>query len=277
MTFLYFIPELTKQQATAEAIAKAGLDVALRDCLTTDVAFQAKLSISDVRAGPNESSGVLVVALPEAGEAPPIGYYPDQQTWEDEGTFWLGTSNDKPPTPEGLQRAMQVGGYEHELGDGQVWLCPVIRRAMLFATLPKRYARKDGETVATVLPEYEGIWQRSASWAADFASEEPTLTIEERYDACVDCLSLNYRIGPAEAGRLGLLTDLTMMEVLNAALDIPWLIEAQTDIKKKELWDRVQAAMASFSPGQEESTDSTTPAEPTIPCSDSDMEKTKAT
>lgn len=263
MTFLYFLPELQATGCSIEQLHAAGLQPIVEGLQVTD------LALCDCSAGPSGSHGLVVVVPPAGGEPPPlIGYYPNRQTWEQFGAVWIGRDQEQPPTPEGLARGPLLGGYDRQLGDGNFWRCPTVRRAFVWPVVPQRYGRTaEGKTLRQVKPEYSGIWERSGRWAAGLLTDDPAgeLTLDEKIDAAVELLGLNYRVTDAEITLLGLLDDDALQLIVEAAIDVPWLVEAETDLQKKTTLQAILAELVSSSPGAEESTQPkpTTQAEPT--------------
>lgn len=262
--FLYYLPGVARHEVNRERLIAAGLSAAFADLLASPGAVEPRLTCCEVRnAGPDGGHGVIVGMTPVAGElVQPVGHYPQRQTWEHGGGYWLGTDNEAPPTPEGLRRPELITGYEHTLGDRNVWTCPIVRRCFVHPMVPRAYRRRGGELVGVVVPEYREIWERSAKWASKAYSGQ-AMPVVELFDDAALCLGLNYRVGSEEVGRLSLLDDRTIDKVLESAIDAPWLVEALGDPQKKTVVERIIRDLASSSPGPEDSCPDTPPVEPT--------------
>jgi hypothetical protein len=143
-----------------------------------------------------------------------------------------------------------VSGYEHELGDGNTWLCPTIRRAIVFPAVPCSYRRMNGVLQRQPLAKYAGIFERAQRWAAQYLGGDG-VPPEEQWEASIECLRVNYRLGDEEASLLDVLTDRTMPLVLDAALDVPWLNEALSgsDPEKKSLLDWLHSELGTSEVG----------------------------
>ncbi len=227
--FSYFIPVIESHNVKHDTLLELGLRDALWDVLLNASVFDQHVSRMDCAKGPTGSSGTIVFALPAGGgRNPKPGYHPNEQTWIDCDGYWLGYANNHKPSPQMLQRETVIDGYEHMLGDGQVWTCPIIRRAWLFPCLPQSIARHRGEIEREVLPEYAKVWQASATWLG-------ALTDVELLDCAVAALSVAYRVSYEECRALNLMNSTSMQRIRESALDAPWWEEADSgrDPKKK--------------------------------------------
>ena len=246
MIFLYFLPALSKADVTPETVRAAGLGDVARDCLAPR-AWNERTARMDVARGPSGSSGALLALLPVSGETPTIGCYPERQTWrpvrsapDADPRYWLGWFGDDPPRPDTLARDRLVSGEDHELGDGRVWHCPIIRRPNRSTNLPERWGVDEtGRFVASVEPDYEAFWTLSGEifeTAFGLRDDSPAWA----WQAAVRCLSLNYRVGPHEATALNLLSSALAPRVCHAAIDaaaIKACVESMQTPAGRELLD----------------------------------------
>lgn len=221
---LYFLPGLSRAQLTPTALT--GLHPDLHDA--------AQLVCCDVTGkGPSGTSGVVVADHPHSG------YHPERQTWHHVAGLWVGWQDS--PTPASLQRPIQIDGYLFELGDGQQWMCPVLRVHGIRLNLPSTWGLDAaGNFSQQVLPGYEDeielaekIWQH--------VNGEP-LTKPEAFSLCARLLAVNYRLSPAAVSALGLITSDNYQRVFQAAIDGP-AIQALMQDKPA-----VAAAIAEMSP-----------------------------
>lgn len=172
---------------------------------------------------------------------------------------WCGYYNDERPTPEALQRRELLNGHAVRLGDDRLWLCPIavmfagsLGSAGLVAQLPTRSdLDDDGNWVATgIVDKYRRAWDVALEyWDARVVSpfqsppvttdEDgntiqpdrsandgplPVITFDGAHDAAVDALSVNYRVGRAEAAALGLLDNSIVRQILDVLIDYPGLM-----------------------------------------------------
>lgn len=171
-----------------------------------------------------------------------LAYLPDEQTWiKIPGTeCHVGKYNSELIPPQELARPRQLDGYWIELGDGQKWLVPIALQGpapnapepQLRSALPMTLGLDaEGRWISSgILPAYEPLWEAASKWwdatvhssfDEDSRQVQYELSVAEALDLCVTILAVNYRIGKAEAALLGLLTDFSRQEVLDAAIDMP--------------------------------------------------------
>lgn len=239
--FLYFFPAWEKENVTRQKLLGSPVALAFSDALRNERNFSEFVSLSNVAVGPTGSSGVCVACVPPNWpNAHRIGYHPDEQTWVNCGTFWLGFVNHCKPTPMTLQREKLISGYEIELGDGNVWFAPTVRRwdennESFTANVPMKMGiAPDGHFAATVRSDVAWAWELACSfWDKRLKAG---LTNGEYLEAATKFLALNYRIGPHEAYALDLFDSENMVAVLEAALDVQsvenWITEQ--DQKKSQ-------------------------------------------
>ncbi|MBK8916459.1 MAG: hypothetical protein IPM64_17980 [Phycisphaerales bacterium] len=277
-TFRYYLPRALPNAAgrVDRAVLEArGLWDRLDDVVTGQLAHD-RYSANHLRQGPDGGEGLLLVPEPHDGSVVErAAFVPEHQTWwpgegpevggrRPEISYWIGIDRDYPPTPAGLARRDLVGGYEHTLGDGHVWVCPTIRRALFLPGVPCSYAKVGGELVREPLPQYARIFRRTLEFAARFAAGEAPPAADQ-WDLAVACLAVNYRVSNEEVSQLRLINDRTLELVMDAAFDLPWLREATSgaDPQKKRAWEAIRSALASTSAGDPESFPNTTPPLPT--------------
>lgn len=148
----------------------------------------------------------------------------DRQTWEQIGDsgVWIGTTNDKPVTPDDLLRSggIRAGGYFVGLSDGNQWAVPNT------TDLPLNFAVGAGNHLTeTVRREFRDANER-AVWAFQTASEfieqdqQITPATGQRIiEYCGLLLSLNYRVNWQVATTLGLFDAHTAWQTLLMSLD----------------------------------------------------------
>src|SRR5579872_1050971 len=220
--FLYFIPDLVYSQLSPQTIRAAGLDEIFADLIASPALCQSSLQFRQVHSdrGPGGKSGVLLAPAPRADDESAIGFFPDRQAWIPNGKHWLGYATDAElPGPETLRRRDATPGYDTELGDGRIWDLPVIRRLGRFPALPQSMALDQfGEFAMCVLPEYDPFWAASETMF-QFLFKAMTLPWKEAFELAVKSVSLNYRVGLAEASVLRLITTQNYQSIYAAACD----------------------------------------------------------
>lgn len=239
--FLYFFPEWEKEHVTRQKLLESPVASAFSDAIRNDRNFQEFVSFANVAVGPTGTSGVCVACVPNNWpNCHRIGYHPDEQTWVNCGTHWLGMAKHSRPTPLTLQREKLISGYELELGDGNVWFAPTVRKwsndnETFGANVPMKMGiAPDGNFAAAVRSDVAWAWELACSfWDKRLTGG---LTNGEYLNAATRFLSLNYRIGPHEAFALDLFDSENIVAVLEAALDVQavelWLSEQ--DQKKSQ-------------------------------------------
>lgn len=220
--FQYFLPGLEPVHVSRWSLQDSPLASVLKDCLRTEQDYGDRIAVSGCTKGPTGTSGSVVCAMPVSGEnVERIGYYPDHQTWRscDDGAFWLGYEPDNRPTPETLRRVIIVDGYEIQLGDEQVWMCPTIREMHGDPRVPRAWGLDDsGEFAEIVLAEYQDDWQMAGEMF-DIVFGGEGCTISQAFDYAVKCLAINYRLGRHECSALELITSENYVQISRAAID----------------------------------------------------------
>jgi len=271
VAFLYFLPD-TKPLSAAALRAS---------CIGYAFEPRANVAAREVTNGPNGRPGVIVADVRTHAAA--VGYYPPQQEWTKAPGIetFVGRFRDDVILPEHLLRDQPLDGYPCELADGRLWQIP---RAIEFREpegeawadplpyrelLPQRLIlNAAGEwEPAAVLPSLAAVWDLAQDWANGIY-RDPDERILQRFDGsgmvngAVVALAVNYRIGPAEASLLGILTFEHAREILDRLVDRP---QFDALAKKKRSWWAARLSAAG-SPGP---ADSTPPADPPSPITSS--------
>jgi hypothetical protein len=160
-----------------------------------------------------------------------LAFHPEVQTWLRRGEddcVWVGVWNASAPTPADLARPRLLPGDAVTLGDGNAWRVP---RVLPFTgedgfqiDLPCYATRNaQGQWVnGEVLEEFAAAKRIAERLFDGMIRAElgaaPRLTTEEALDLSVELLSINYAIGPTEAGLMRLFTlDERLKDVCKAA------------------------------------------------------------
>jgi len=231
--FLYYLPGRSAGLSLDEAKA-AGLGYAL----------DGPISTVNVRGGPGGGDGVML-ALSSAMPAEQTHYEPKSQRWrrDPKTDAWVGVYTNAMPSPSDLARARQLAGHEVVLADDRPWLVPVARgwteedgELRWYHALPQRSSLgDDGRWEAgEVLPRFAPLWELAMQFeearraaVVETAGESARVSLDFRglHDAAILALQFNYRLGPAEADLLGLLTLDISREILEAVIDLPTRID----------------------------------------------------
>ena len=225
-TFLYWVPT-PKPIIQREAITQYGLDYALPYAAISRPAFN----------GPGgQGAGAVVVDSVASALLPSHGYHPDRQEWRqlEQSEVWVGWFPEAMPSPDGLARtAMTPLKRPVTLSDGRQWLAPVAQRIVEnesvptgLCSLPQSVARKDGEWVlGEVRQQYRELWRVARETFDRMQDGNGSIAIQ--LDSAVIALAANYRIGPTEAGILGLFESdgAVAWEVLKVLIDYAGLDE----------------------------------------------------
>lgn len=238
MQFLYFLPGVSRDSISPEEVIRAGLGDTLRDRMTpTDLSGNGRLIVASVNNGPGGHNGTILQVIPEQTEEPDedapavaIGYFPKQQQWEQVGKYWVGWDPNNLPTPEDLERDEFCGESEVTLGDGRVWMCPVIRLTQGAHRLPDVWKLVNGKFTSVIKPDWAWAWDLTGDiW--DWYTSDRTKTQPELFEWAIRLLSINYRVGPCEAGILGLIGSREYKTILYRA--IGGLLWDQSEGQKK--------------------------------------------
>ena len=175
--------------------------------------------------GPGGGSGMLICS----GDGVPR-YDAKSQRWVQRGKFWAGIRDDDPPTPESLARKEQIDGHWCELGDGNDWLVPTVRKCPSGTALPQAivgFGEQPGEYLYEIVSKYATIWDKTADLFASFmaALKGEPVELDDPVELAAEALSINYRVSMAEVCLLRLFTTANLWQsVLGAIIDWPaWL------------------------------------------------------
>jgi len=239
--FVYYLPD-KKTNITADAIRAAGLGYAFEEKLDGTL----RMTVRQVSRGPSGEHAGVVVGDPFRIAPGRIGFYPAEQEWRQlpQSTAWVGYYRDDPPRPDQLWRKEVLPGHAVELGDGQKWEVPIVRgitevdgAITPYTPLPRRVdLNEEGAFVpGDVLPCYEGILRGVLTHydrlVQAYAKQESKVFCDDQVAA--ELLTTNYCIGRVEIVVLGLFTwnSHHIMDVLNAAIDLPGFEELQKKVE----------------------------------------------
>lgn len=137
----------------------------------------------------------------------------------------IGWETARPPAPEDLARRTQIGGALVEDKLGQVWRIPVARSPRGRSQLPCEYIRLADRVERQIDAAYLRLWELSGE-IRDWLHGQKIAVDRElwTYDAALEVLGTNYRVGPFEANVLqslgrSVLTSATIEPILVACVD----------------------------------------------------------
>jgi hypothetical protein len=220
---LYFLPDL--RQAAAESIPLRRSVLKERGLaeIFADVPFDQQPLWELPGRGPDNRAGCLLYYQTPAGGIPRRAeYQPKEQAWTpvgDGSLLWIGIDTAEPPKPEEMARRKQYGGYFVELGDGQRWIVPTIRRPDGSTELPTDMIwDAAGRLMEPIKAAYQAYWEETAEVAQWFFEEaEPNRA--RALELAVRALSLNYRFGRNEQNILRTIDRETVFTLLAATVE----------------------------------------------------------
>lgn len=224
--FLYYLPGVKKEQITLDFISKRPEAVPFFDLVHSPRLFSMHMQTFYVEnRGPDGGSGAIVAAQPVVDvPTQKTGYYPEVQEWRKVGDRYIGYQKDMVPGPESLRRHNLIEGYDVELSDKHIWHVPLIRP---YDTTIKDFAcglpvvfgvDENGDRQIEVVKKYESVWRTTAAMLGYYYNKDES-SLNSRFDAAVEILAVNYRIGMVEAGILQLFDTQTIEETVKASLD----------------------------------------------------------
>jgi hypothetical protein len=166
----------------------------------------------------------------------------------DGSLLWLAIDPADPPRPDELVRSRRCRGYDAELGDGQKWHVPVIRRPDGSSFLPSAFSRDTaGRRIEKLRAEFQSHFEAlrpAAEWL--YGDMDPQKLDRDAFiDLAIRALGINYRFGWNEQEQLGLVGTENYLLILAAAVDVP-AFKATTEAQKKSSGHQSET---SISPG----------------------------
>jgi len=163
--------------------------------------------------------------------------------------YYLGIDPDLgAPGPDDLMREETIGGYPIDLA-GSEWTIPLARVWPEGTRIPETMGYgPDGSFVTIPVARYAPLCRRAERIfdmvVAEYGLDDPgadspdpgTIDGREAFDLAVEILAVNYRVGPAEVTRLGLIDTANLKFVIGYFVDLPSIFgEAakRTEAKKK--------------------------------------------
>lgn len=265
---LYFLPGIYRAQlCPGERLARSLLAARGLGEIFDDVGQGGRQDFATCELagrGPGDKSGTVLCYQTPSGAVPRrVGYYPAEQAWHqvDDG-LWIGLDTDDAPRPEEMARRKQFSGYRPELGDGQEWLVPIIRRPDGSTELPTdMFWDAAGAVQEPIKERYRAYWDETAEVADWFFVEGASDQFDKAraFSLAVRAIGLNYRFGRAEQNLLRVVDAGTYLTVLGCTVDII-KANAVQEAQKKSSEPFPTTIITPGSTGEAETTD---PAEPT--------------
>jgi hypothetical protein len=266
---IYFLPNLRAAEAESQPQRPAILKARGLAEVFTGVPFDCAPCYELKGNGPGGLPGCVLCYQTGGGHIPkhwgqhsllelpwsPIG---------DGSLLWLAVDPAERPMPEELARKRLCRGYDLELGDGQRWKVPVIRRPDGASYLPSAFVRDAaGRRTEKLRAEYQAhfdAFREAACWF--YGGQDPqTLDREAFIDLSIRALSINYRYTANEQDVLQLVGQDNYLLMLAAAVDLPAFHE--TDEAAKKNCARLHGLSISPGPPAGSETTPTGPASPT--------------
>lgn len=222
---LYFLPNVSLTREMTVAAKRQILQTAGVADVFVDVKLDSLPFMPIDTKGPGDKSGTIICYQDSQGNVPSrCGFFAGQQTWhpvDDGSLLWIGTQNDQPPTPQDMERSKVFRGYEMELGDGNTWQIPIIRRPTdLQTALPQSQYIENGKLVRSLKAAYLRYWQHSEEVADGFLAGKE-FSVIRAHELAVEALSLNYRFGHNEQKILGIVDSENYIALLSYTIDLP--------------------------------------------------------
>lgn len=207
---------------------------------------------------PGAADPVRIGCIVAAGTRP-AAYQPDRQRWIPlaNGVGFVGLEDvELPPGPADLERAYGVAGYAIELGDGEQWRVPLVKRwdpqqLAHVSALPSSIAGDlvDGKYkfASKVRPEYMSIDQKADSFFPAFLSGK-TISIDQLIHDAAELLAVNYRLGVEEIMLLGLLNEETALTIMGLSIDTPGIRQCNARLAQQGVVARETSEPAEDSP-----------------------------
>ena len=258
MAFHYFFPEvkLVDGQLPKGVIENSPFAVSLNDLNSGDyTAFER--SIDNI-------PGVLLTPNVDGAPAAEVLFKPDKQTFVDVDGHMIGWETDNPPSPAELRRTNVYGGmYLDDCSDRQ-WIIPIARgKTIDRTTLPKDFVfNADGSADEVLSDDFAALWECSGLIYDHWNSEDDDVDLPPAQMAkfALQALSVNYRVGPAEANAFASMGQKIFDSVKVSSVCLI-LIDLQMDTElKKKLKSQAEEESNSIS-GEPEETPDTAPAE----------------
>lgn len=274
---LYFLPDVTHSalvgpdgSLSRTFLRSRGLDETFADVLNVNV--DASVNALSGR-GPGDRSGVILCyQRPDGGLPRRVGYYPDEQKWQQigDGQYWIGHDPADPPTADDLRRpGRRHQGYVLRTDSGE-WMVPVIRRPDDTTNLP-RDLFLDPLTGALRDPlkeAYRQYWDETEEVIRFLRLREEgdvprqvEIPTSRALELAVRALGLNYRFGQAEQSLLRVIDAQNHLVVLGMTVDLPKVLAMEEAEREKKTEKSSSAAVdPSTTPGLPAACQATGPA-----------------
>jgi hypothetical protein len=207
----------------------------------------------DLASGPDGGKGTIIgdKSLPSSD----FGYFPDRQTWRQEGQLWVGMFTDRVPDPSLLQRQTMLEGHAVTLVDGQQWTVPLVYASPSYAeweiNLPRLFDVDDkgqwcyGEVRPEFAKLFDGATRFYNAWMQHVISQaellqgndgaaevEFNLSLLDELEIVSLAMGTNYRVSSVELAMLRLLDKHCVTSILLAMIDWP-KVEDRLNKKKR--------------------------------------------
>jgi len=207
----------------------------------TELMEEGTQTLTETQLGPDGKSGYLLGWEMRGGmEAIAPNYNAEKQTWfpaqaveeEDlaEGRYWYGFYNERPVTPETLQKEKTFASMPVTMCDGNEWLVPIAD------FLPHTWTRK-GKVIKKEFENYSNLAQEYFDKISTYDQKGISFQVKGGFEFCCLGLALNYRITEDIVEGLKLIDDDTFLAFAMASveLDVLQIINDQKKTEESEL------------------------------------------
>jgi hypothetical protein len=227
---LYFVPSQTAVSPPLNTIGLAHIVDQPGDLMTRQVT-----------TGPMGVPGVVIASKHSISESE-LGYFVDRQEWKTFGKFAIGKQKDAPIKPESLRRPSAIDGHIWTDWAGNKWEIPIARRwvdgsngPIANCNLPRSLGLdENGKWVYDeVLPHLKKLWSMATDFFESCVNSEPigdnqvSIKLPELDDICSVVFGANYRVTKFEMSFLQVLTQESLVAVLDLLIDMPGLNQLQ--------------------------------------------------
>jgi len=191
-----------------------------------------RVVIRECYGGPGGGRGVVV------GQDDQVKYDPGTQTWKKFPDYWVGWES--LPGPDDLKRENMLPGYLARLGDGKEWLIPIARLITGEPGMDRVYSLgEDGRVRWEIQEKYRELFDFASWWlgmisGTDTDKHGHEWTDEGIFRMISRIIGVNYRVGLYEVSVLGLVTDISIKEIMRVVCDIPGMTKILEAAKKKQ-------------------------------------------
>ena len=175
-----------------------------------------------------------------------IGFYNEEQHWVEipGSNLYIGFDLKNKPKPKDFLKKDFISGHNVMLGDDQEWVIPLARKFHEGCVLPKTMLqlREEDEPTAVVVSKFLSL-QVIANKLATYLGLDDEKEIDQDlfasdkkfFNLCVKILNYNYNLDFREVSVLTLFNTDNTIRIIEAVVDVPYIMKALEERKKTEL------------------------------------------